>query len=228
MPAWTIAAAQYAVRSRSVAENISHHLRFIHAAAEQNCRVLLFPEMALTGPATSAPLPPPPDPELLQPLCYAADRYQMTIITGLSVASRGSMTRGVAVFVPGARQPHIWRQGQGTCLSPVNHQYSIFADDAEGNEIDPLASLFAIGTCTEEFQQQQSATHLQRFAHKYAIAVLKANATGGSALWDENGQLIVRADDGDLLLTGQRSDDGWEGDIIPMQEHVVDEYACGA
>jgi hypothetical protein len=31
-----------------------------------------------------------------------------------------------------------------------------------------------------------------------------ANARNGSALWDEKGQLIVRADKGELLLTGSR------------------------
>ncbi|MDI8841795.1 hypothetical protein MJI69_31700, partial [Salmonella enterica subsp. enterica serovar Anatum] len=42
------------------------------------------------------------------------------------------------------------------------------------------------------------------FSHKYALAVLMANACGSSALWDESGQLIVRADCGSLLLTGLR------------------------
>jgi hypothetical protein len=57
---------------------------------------------------------------------------------------------------------------------------------------------------------------LQRFAHKYAIAVLMANARGGSALWDDKGQLIVRADRGELLLTGSLNRQGWQGDIIPL------------
>ena len=58
--------------------------------------------------------------------------------------------------------------------------------------------------------------YIQRFAHKYAIAVLMANARSGSALWDEKGQLIVRADKGELLLTGSLGRQGWQGDIIPL------------
>ena len=44
-----------------------------------------------------------------------------------------------------------------------------------------------------------------------------ANARGNSALWDEYGRLIVRADRGSLLLVGQRSSQGWQGDIIPLR-----------
>lgn len=40
---------------------------------------------------------------------------------------------------------------------------------------------------------------------------------GNSALWDEHGRLIVRADRGSLLLVGQRSSQGWQGDIIPLR-----------
>ncbi|MFH0722253.1 carbon-nitrogen hydrolase family protein, partial [Citrobacter braakii] len=34
---------------------------------------------------------------------------------------------------------------------------------------------------------------------------------------DEQGRLIVRADSGSLLLTGQRTPRGWQGDIIPLR-----------
>lgn len=50
MLTWTIAAAQYAPRRGDIADNITHHLRFIDAAAEQACKVLIFPELSLTGP----------------------------------------------------------------------------------------------------------------------------------------------------------------------------------
>lgn len=62
-----------------------------------------------------------------------------------------------------------------------------------------------------------STRRLQFFSHQYSIAVLMANARGNSALWDEHGRLIVRADRGSLLLVGQRSSQGWQGDIIPLR-----------
>jgi predicted amidohydrolase len=230
MPAWTIAAAQYTARNRSVAENIAHHLRFIEAASKLACQLLVFPEMSLTGPETCAPLPPPPDEELLHPLSYAAARHGMTIVAGLPVEMDSERSKGVAIFIPGVAAPLTLHQGQGICLSPLARHVSVLAPDASGSELDPFASLMATGTSTCEFQQQQSVQQLQRLAHRYAIAVLKSNYAGGSALWDENGQLIVRADNGDLLLTGRKYANGWEGDIIPLRESLctIDESRCGA
>lgn len=230
MPAWTIAAAQYTARNRNVAENIAHHLRFIEAASKLNCQLLVFPEMSLTGPETASPLPPPPDEELLQPLSFAAARHGMTIVAGLPVEMNGERQKGVAIFVPGAAIPLTLHQGQGTCLTPKARHVSVLAPEAEGSELDPQASLLATGTCTCEFQQQQSVQQLQRLAHKYAIAVLKSNYADGSALWDENGQLIVRADGGELLLTGRKYEGGWEGEIIPLRESLcaIDESRCDA
>ncbi|MRS16144.1 carbon-nitrogen hydrolase family protein [Enterobacteriaceae bacterium RIT691] len=230
MPVWTIAAAQYSARNRSVAENVAHHLQFIEAAARLACNLVVFPEMSLTGPANHQPLPPSPDTELLHPLSHAATRYGMTIVAGLPVEMNGENRKGIAIFMPGAPTPLTLQQGQGTCLTPQTNQVSVLAPDAEGNELDPNASLLATGTCTHECQQQQSVQQLQRLAHKYAIAVLKSNYAGGSALWDESGQLIVRADSGDLLLTGRKYEGGWEGDIIPLREslYVIDESCCDA
>lgn len=230
MPAWKIAAAQYTACNRSVAENIAHHLCFIAAASKLACQLIVFPEMSLTGPDSRTSLLPPPDEELLKPLSYAAARHGITIVAGLPVEMNGERCKGVAIFVPGAVSPLTLRQGLGTCLAPHAQHISILPPEAQGNELDPQASLLAAGTCTCEFQQQQSVRQLQRLAHKYAIAVLKSNYAEGSALWDENGQLIVRADSGDLLLTGQKYQGGWEGDIIPLRETLcaIDESRCDA
>lgn len=232
MPAWTIAAAQYTARNRSVAENIDHHLRFIEAAATLACQLIVFPEMSLTGPDAGSPLPPIPADELLHPLCAAAKRHGMTIIAGLPVDMNGERHKGVAIFVPGASSALTLHQGQGTCLTPQTQHISVLTSEADADaiELDPSASLLATGTFTCECQQQQSVQQLQRLAHRYAIAVLKSNYAVGSALWDENGQLIVRADSGDLLLTGSKYEGGWEGDIIPLRESLcaIDESRCDA
>lgn len=230
MPTWTIAAAQCNARNRTVAENIAHHLRFIDTAARLNCQLIVFPELSLTGPDTCSPLLPPPDEDLLQPLSFAASKHGMTIVAGLPVEQNGERRKGVVIFMPERPSPLRLCQGQGTCLTPQAAHISVLAPEAEGSELDPHASLLATGTCTREFQQQQSVQQLQRLAHKYAIAVLKSNYAGGSALWDENGQLIVRADGGELLLTGRKYEGGWEGEIIPLPESLwaIDESGCGA
>jgi predicted amidohydrolase len=59
MSQWNIAAAQYARQHHRVDEHVEHHLRFIAEAARQQCNLLVFPELSLTGPA-SQPYPPRP------------------------------------------------------------------------------------------------------------------------------------------------------------------------
>lgn len=222
MLTWTIAAAQYAPRKGDIAENIAHHLRFIDAAAKQACKVLIFPELSLTGPNDEQYLPAPPCDAQLQPLSDAAQRYEMTIIAGLPVLENGTRIKGIVIFAPHTSQLAKHHQGNGTCLTPDSDHISVFELNDEGCELSHQASLLATVSSMVEPQQQRTTQRLQRFAHKYAIAVLKSNYasgtfSGGSALWDENGQLIVRADSGELLLTGRKSAQGWQGEIIPLR-----------
>jgi Predicted amidohydrolase len=222
MLAWSIAAAQYAPHDDSVVENITHHIRFIDVAAELGCKILVFPELSLTGPEGENGLPVPPTEIQLQPLMDAARQYQMTIIAGLPVEENGIRHKGVAIFRPDAQKPFHCLQGNGTCLTPGSRNVSVFNLNSEGCDLAPQASLLATVGSTSESNLNQNTQRLQWFARKYAIAVLKSNYScdsfsGGSALWDENGQLIVRADQGELLVTGRKSAQGWQGDIIPLR-----------
>ena len=229
MREWTIAAAQYVDCGQTIAEKIANHLRFVQAAASQHCNALLFPELSLTGACADA-LPPSPDPSLLQPLARAAHHYGIAIIAGVPIEADGVRQPGVAIFSPDAETDTAFYPGQSACLNPQAEHTLHFPTPNDPSELPAQASLLGIGTCTCGCQQQQSVQKLQRVAHKYAIAVLKSNYAGGSALWDENGRLIVRADAGELLLVGRQCAGGWQGDLIPLSACPVpiDEIACGA
>lgn len=218
MSHWKIAAAQYEPLKSSLRAQVAHHLRFIKAAARHRCELLVFPSLSLTGcDDKSLTLPAPPDPELLQPLCYAANSLQMTIIAGLPVEYHDRFVRGIAVFAPGMCAPRLFHHSHGACLSRQQRTISVVDEQPQGIDLDPTFSLFTTGQCIGEPEVQDSARRLQFFSYKYSIAVLMANARGNSALWDEKGRLIVRADRGSLLLTGQRTSQGWQGDIIPLR-----------
>lgn len=90
-------------------------------------------------------------------------------------------------------------------------------EQPEGMDMDPTCSLFTTGQCLGNPTYWHLPAAYNFFSHQYSIAVLMANARGNSALWDEHGRLIVRADRGSLLLVGQRSSQGWQGDIIPLR-----------
>lgn len=215
MSRWNIAAAQYDRQHHCLAEHIAHHLRFIEQAARQRCDLLVFPELSLTGPG-DAILPAPPDDNALAPLLCAAHTYRITVIAGLTLHARGERRKGLVLFAPNRDAIKRYPQGRGASMVPGEMQLSIVDSRTETPNLDPQAALFTSSQALRDNRWQQSVSTLQRFAHKYSIAVLMANAQSGSALWDEKGQLIVRADQGELLLTGSLDRQGWQGDIIPL------------
>ncbi|MHA1056016.1 nitrilase-related carbon-nitrogen hydrolase [Enterobacter mori] len=215
MSRWNIAAAQYAAQHPSVDSHVKHHLRFIDEAARQQCQLLVFPELSLTGPG-EADLPAPPDDLQLAPLLYAAQSHNITVIAGLTLVHQGQRQKGLALFTPHLDTVLRYPQGSGASLIPGDKQLTIIDTQSDTPNLDPQATLFTSCQAVGDNRWRQAISTLQRFAHKYAIAVLMANARSGSALWDEKGQLIVRADKGELLLTGSLGRQGWQGDIIPL------------
>lgn len=215
MSHWNIAAAQYGGLHQSIDDHVTHHLRFIAEAARQRCDLLVFPELSLTGSGTST-LPPPPGDAQLDPLLDAAHFYRITVIAGLPVERNGLRQKGLALFTPSRQRVLRYLQGSGASLMPGDKHLSIMDAHADSPNLDPSATLFTSCQSVRDYRWRQSISTLQRFAHKYAIAVLMANAGSGSALWDDKGQLIVRADNGELLLTGSLGRQGWQGDIIPL------------
>ena len=82
MSFWKVAAAQYEPRKTSLTEQVAHHLEFVRAAARQQCQLLVFPSLSLLGCDYSRrALPAPPDLSLLDPLCYAATTWRMTMLS---------------------------------------------------------------------------------------------------------------------------------------------------
>ena len=215
MSHWNIAAAQYGGLHQSIDDHVTHHLRFIAEAARQRCDLLVFPELSLTGSGTST-LPPPPGDAQLDPLLDAAHFYRITVIAGLPVERNGLRQKGLALFTPSRQRVLRYPQGSSASLMPGDKHLSIMDAHADSPNLDPSATLFTSCQSVRDYRWRQSISTLQRFAHKYAIAVLMANAGSGSALWDDKGQLIVRADNGELLLTGSLGRQGWQGDIIPL------------
>ncbi|MCZ7839258.1 carbon-nitrogen hydrolase family protein [Leclercia adecarboxylata] len=218
MSHWNIAAAQYRLNHHRVDEHIAHHLRFISAASKLECNLVLFPELSLTGPALpDGQLPAPPDSHQLAPLVDAACAHNVSVIAGTTVEVRGERQPGLAWFTPDQPDAALYPHGAGACLESRHGGLSIVDSHPDLPNIAPDAALFTRSMAVSETGWSATFSQLQRFAHRYAIAVLMANRDGGSALWDARGQLIVRADRGELLLTGRFVEQGWQGDIIPLR-----------
>lgn len=218
MSQWNIAAAQYASRHNDIGEHVKHHLHFISAAADLRCDLLVFPELSLTGAACDAfSLPSPPTEQQLNPLVHAASACDMTVIAGITVDTDAGRQKGMALFVPGESHAICAPLNSRACPVPGKSQVNVLGNPDDTTNLDPQAVLMTSCLAVSDNRWTSTLSHMQRFAHRYAIAVLMANARSGSALWDARGQLIVRADQGELLLTGSFDQRGWQGDIIPLR-----------
>src|SRR3546814_405205 len=85
MIAPTCAAAQSISIPGDVHANLIHHQRFMHAAAEQNVQLLVFPELSLTGyeRGLAAELAILPEDGVLQPLRDLARELGLTAVVGM-------------------------------------------------------------------------------------------------------------------------------------------------
>lgn len=138
MSFWKVAAAQYEPRKTSLTEQVAHHLEFVRAAARQQCQLLVFPSLSLLGCDYSRrALPAPPDLSLLDPLCYAATTWRMTIIAGLPVEYNDRFIRGIAVFAPWRKTPGIYHQSYGACLGRRSRTITVVDEQPQGMDMDP-------------------------------------------------------------------------------------------
>lgn len=242
MSLWSIAAAQYAVRQGGLEANIEHHLRFIEYAARESVNLLIFPEFSLccTSGVTNSAIAL--HSARLNPLSEAARHSGMTIVTGLPPVARRTDAPRAVIFMPdGTRQlyrkPALENDWFTPCPATPIHgntgrSFALGMNTSSEDEALPRsaaglgANLYVTGCHKPVTRWQYDAMYLQQWAHKYNIAVLMANqtsdtdrwhGTGYSACWDERGQLVMRAESGELLVIGRRGAEGWQGEVIPVR-----------
>lgn len=99
----SLAAAQTVPVAGDVGANLEQHLRLAALAAEHGARVLVFPELSLTGyePARAEELAFAPDDPRLRPLAGAAARHAMTLVAGAPVRVEGRLHVGAFIVSTG-------------------------------------------------------------------------------------------------------------------------------
>lgn len=243
MPTWNVAAAQYAPRPDDVAANVSHHLSFIATAAREQIDVLLFPEFSLTGFHSPDSCLVSPDSLLFTPISLAAQQHKMTIIAGLSLPAPGGMISAGLIFLPdGTRQLCLQNTAQDIdeisglpvlqdkIIGTGSQRIALAVNRSQPADLwaQKEASLYMCGRFISELSWTAEVVDMQYCAFENHIAVLQVNhaiapdnqtAVGRSACWDEQGQLIVRAEAGELLVVARRKDNGWHGEVIPLRWH---------
>jgi predicted amidohydrolase len=218
------AIAQPVVARGDIAANIARHLVLAEAAARHGARLVLFPELALTGyePALAAGLALAADDLQLVPLRDAAARHGIVIVTGAPLKAPGLPRIAALSFLPdGAMQVYtkqhlhpgeeaafaVGEGGAGLALGGAQVALAVCAEIAHAahaaNAARCGADLYAASVLVSESGYAHDAGLLAGYAREHRMPVAMANhggPTGGwasagrSTLWNEQGQVVIGAD----------------------------------
>ena len=219
-PPLTVAAVQPACTPKDVRANALEHARAIR---EAGARLVVFPELSLTGYELDA-APVSPDDEALAPIREACAETGTIALVGAPVAGAegelhigvlGVSGEGAAVlyrktylggdepgrFSPGAGPAALdldgWRIGLGVCKDTGVAEH--IADTA-ALDVDVYAA--GLVHLPEELEEQESrAVRIARACDAYVVLASFAGATGGgydrtagvSSVWTAAGEPIARA-----------------------------------
>jgi predicted amidohydrolase len=211
MSAQVLAAAQCAIRAGDMSANLTLHMDFMHHAREQGVRLLLFPELSLTGyePTLAEVLAQDIDSPLLSPLRHLARAASMTTVVGLplrlpnhdkpliaAVTLHQDGSTGVYTkqhLHPGEEQ--FFSAGNGGDLLRIADlpiALSVCADfshpEHSAHAAKQGAQLYAASVLIGEAGYSHDWSLLQNCSKRHGIAVLMANHGGPTGGWAAAGQ----------------------------------------
>ena len=201
----SVAVAQSAGDSRNLGENMSAHARLASLAAEHGARLVVFPELSLTGYHRDLTLGDAVDAsdKRLLPLQAVADAHDIVVVAGAPIASSRGLHIGSLSFAP--------KTGVTTYLKRFL---------GEGGEVAFVPG--AGGSPLEAHVER-----LRRYAREHRMVVLMANygspvgewsPAGRSAIWSSDGSLLGCAPPrGEALVIATKSSCGWDATVVTAQ-----------
>jgi len=220
---FAVAAAQSASARGDVEANVRGHLRFIEAAASAGVKLVVFPELSLTGYEMdlAQELALEADDAVLEPLRRAVRRHAIHAIVGAPRVSGGdrpylgafvvspSGTTGYAKIHVHESELPFFRPGSErlvTSVGGVSTGLAICADTSHPEHAADAAArgakLYVASVLKAGEGYPAHARRLEQYAARHGMAVLTANyagdsggwkSAGKSAVWDERGSLVARA-----------------------------------
>lgn len=239
-----VAAIQSISIKGDVAANVARHVALASRAAEFGVRLALFPELSLTGyePEIAGASALRGDDARLAPLAALAQRSGMIIVAGAPLRIDGALYIGALSFLPDGQVAEYTKQhlhvgeqavfaaGRGGAVLDVDAipvALAVCADFTHASHAQAAATagarLYAASVLVSPGGYAKDGAILQGHAVRHAMPVLMANhggPTGGwqsagrSALWDECGQLVVEAGEGECLVLASRMAGGWQGRLV--------------
>ncbi len=239
-----MAVAQTASVRGDVEGNVATHMRFVEAAAKHGARLIVFPELSITGyePDIAATHTLTPEDPRLKLLRDAAKKYTMTIVAGAPYRSPKDLHIAAFVIQPdGARvyTKHHLHSGEerffvaGTMglqigLDGERVSFAVCADTTHPTHAEAAAragaTVYAAGVFITPTGIEADSTQLMGYAKKHRMVVLMANyaapsggfpTAGKSAIWDERGEMVVQAQGvGEALLLAHREGSALRGEMV--------------
>lgn len=223
MPDLTLAVAQSLPIPGDLGESVRSHLRLASLAAEHGARLVLFPELSLTGynrglTLTDAVADSDPG---LRPLQVLADTRNLLIVAGAPIALRDRLHIGALSFVPGSGVrtylKEFLHEGEEVAFAPGPGGDALtLEDEVVGMAIcadithpeharaaaNRGATIYATSCFITEPGYQADTDLLRQYAREHRMVVLMANygapsggwgSAGRSAIWSESGELLACA-----------------------------------
>lgn len=216
-----IAAAQIASARGDVAGNAARHLQFAEVAAGHGVRLLVFPELSLTGYELDAARNHVihPDDAVLSPLRLLAADARMTIVVGAPIrGERGALHIGAIAMLPDGRlsayakvhvhssEAHVFECGPGGPDLEIDGfpvGLAICRDAAIPEHASAAAArgakLYAAGVMIDAEGYARKVPLMRGYARRHGIAVLMANYSGVSGGEVSAGKSAIWGEDGEAV-----------------------------
>ncbi len=239
-----LAVAQTASVRGDVESNVETHARFAEAAARHDARIIVFPELSLTGyePDIAATHMLTAEDPRLNPLIEIARKHAITIVAGapyrsprgLHIAALVIQPEAVRVytkhhlhsgeeayFVPGTMGLQIGVEGERV-------SFAVCADTTHPEHAEAAAragaTVYAAGVFITPTGIEVDSAQLRGYARSHRMTVLMANyaspsggfpTAGRSAVWDKRGERVVEApSSGEALLLVHGEGEKLVGEVI--------------
>jgi predicted amidohydrolase len=154
----SLAAAQTIPKRGDVDHNVSSHADLIHAAAEEQAQVLVFPELSLTGYELDLAdeLAFSDDDPRLEPLSDLANSCDMTLVVGAPVRIGPGLFIGAFVLLPDRRVEFYTKQHLGAFPSDASPdgivppaEDTVFQPGNRDPLVDLAGSTAALAVCAD-------------------------------------------------------------------------------
>lgn len=219
----TLAVAQSIAAPGDVERSVRDHTRLALAAADRGARIVVFPELSLTGydrRLTPRDALAPTDPRL-RPLQAVADARGLVVVVGTPLVSERGLHIGAVSLTPG-RPPqtylkqylhdgeeHTFVPGAGGAALRVGDHtvgVAICADIAHPEHARAAAiggaGIDAASCFITPEGYAADAALLRGYAREHRMVVLLANYGAATSAWCSAGRSAIWSSDGELLACG--------------------------